>query len=366
MKDSKLLHEPSAENTNQACDNVSVVNVAISQEDASNVAQETPAEANWAAQSVIADCQLCKSDRQGLYWCTTCRKYQCAKCKLEHRRDQTYKEHVVTLAEGNIPALEYVINEQRVLKALIVGQLEQVASRLERQQLENHRFRVEMRNYIRNHRTSGVTDNVYISITIHAIVFAVFAALLAVAFAVLSSPLIQTLCSIHVYNADANLARNAHHQNETKAMTNTTEYALKRVEKLSFSDAVKKRWVQIDKQELPDRCRPKSLRVISGQLWCCCWTGGIIVYDSELRINQTIQAGDMSIVYDVAAINNDDVLIAAYNGLFHLKVAYAGTSTLCRLADIDLKAHIALLSKFEPHFVSVMLNYFRTNQYEKT
>ena len=30
-----------------------------------------------------------------------------------------------------------------------------------------------------------------------------------------------------------------------------------------------------------------------------------------------------------------------------------------------LKAHIALLFKFEPHFSFVMLNYFRTNQYEE-
>ena len=32
---------------------------------------------------------------------------------------------------------------------------------------------------------------------------------------------------------------------------------------------------------------------------------------------------------------------------------------------MNLKAHIALLSKFEPHSSFVMMNYFRTNQYEE-
>ena len=45
---------------------------------------------------------------------------------------------------------------------------------------------------------------------------------------------------------------------------------------------------------------------------------------------------------------------------------YRNVAKLGKVRSSDaLKAHIALLSKIEPHFSFVMLNYFRTNQYDE-
>ena len=48
---------------------------------------------------------------------------------------------------------------------------------------------------------------------------------------------------------------------------------------------------------------------------------GVVIYDSDLQFNRSIQSGDIASVYDVAAVTNDSVLIAATNGLFHLNVS---------------------------------------------
>ena len=60
-----------------------------------------------------------------------------------------------------------------------------------------------------------------------------------------------------------------------------------------------------------------SLRVINQQLWCCCGIAGIVVFDSELQQQRTIPTADMGDVYDVAEMNNGDVVIAAENGVYH-------------------------------------------------
>ena len=60
------------------------------------------------------------------------------------------------------------------------------------------------------------------------------------------------------------------------------------------------------------------MRVINQQLWCCCDRDGIVVLDpSDLRPLQTIPAGDMGSVHDVAEMRDGDIVIAASEGLFH-------------------------------------------------
>ena len=62
---------------------------------------------------------------------------------------------------------------------------------------------------------------------------------------------------------------------------------------------------------------PYSLRVINQQLWCCCYDAGIMVFDDELQQQRTIAPREMVNIWDVAAMSNGDVVIAAQNGLYH-------------------------------------------------
>ena len=62
---------------------------------------------------------------------------------------------------------------------------------------------------------------------------------------------------------------------------------------------------------------PYSLRVINEQLWCCCYDAGIMVFDAELQQQRTIAPHEMVNIWDVAAMSNGDVVIAAQNGLYH-------------------------------------------------
>ena len=75
---------------------------------------------------------------------------------------------------------------------------------------------------------------------------------------------------------------------------------------------------------------PESLRVINQQLWCCCQGAGIVVFDSELQQQLTIQSDEMRYVWDVAEMSNGDVIIAATNaenmGLYHRR---NGGCSLC-------------------------------------
>ena len=82
-----------------------------------------------------------------------------------------------------------------------------------------------------------------------------------------------------------------------------------------LKQASMKQWVKQAEKKLPES--PKCLRVINQQLWCCCSDAGIMIFDSELQQQRTIPAGGMGIVYDVAEMSNGDVVIAAYNGVYH-------------------------------------------------
>ena len=61
----------------------------------------------------------------------------------------------------------------------------------------------------------------------------------------------------------------------------------------------------------------QATRVINQQLWCCCYYGGIVVFDTELNQQRTY---DMCRVYDVAQMSNGDVIIATFNGLYHAEI----------------------------------------------
>ena len=207
--------------------------------------------------------------------------------------EERYREHIVMPAVGNVPVVEQVKNEHRILKASIVGQLELMDHRLRR---DNHWFRLEMRLYMLG-------------------ILAIFVALL------LATP--QFPARRHTNKPSAkHVDVSNHHQDKATQMNTTKGYEQIHITNtcISNSDLIKKRWVQADKTKLAEKCSPRALRAIHGRLWCCCFEGGIIIYDSELQVYRSIQHGDISNAYDVAAMSNGDVLIAAYNGLFHLKV----------------------------------------------
>ena len=111
--------------------------------------------ANSPIPVAIANCLLCRSDNPGVYWCTVCMEYLCVECKMHHRGEEQYLDHILTLAEGNVPALEFAKNELKTLKVLIVSQHQMIAKRLERGDLENKNLRDEMKKYRRSTNTNG-------------------------------------------------------------------------------------------------------------------------------------------------------------------------------------------------------------------
>ena len=87
---------------------------------------------------------------------------------------------------------------------------------------------------------------------------------------------------------------------------------------------------------------PYGLRVINQQLWCCCYDAGIMVFDDELQRQRTIAPGDMVNIWDVAAMSNGDVVIAAQNGLYHANkngravVSFSSLSKICENFTFNL------------------------------
>ena len=89
---------------------------------------------------------------------------------------------------------------------------------------------------------------------------------------------------------------------------------------LTLLEAAQKLWVRLTKVKLHAPI-VSSMRVINQQLWCCCDRDGIVVLDpSDLKRLQTIPAGDMGDVHDMAEMCEGDVVIAAEKGLFHQQI----------------------------------------------
>ena len=76
-----------------------------------------------------------------------------------------------------------------------------------------------------------------------------------------------------------------------------------------------RKWVACAATKLPSR--PKSLKLINQQLWCCCGWSGIVVFDIKRHHQFNIARGEMGKVYDVAQMSNGNVLIATPSGLYH-------------------------------------------------
>ena len=84
-----------------------------------------------------------------------------------------------------------------------------------------------------------------------------------------------------------------------------------------------------------------AVRVINQQLWCCCSSDGIFVFDTELNQQRTIPCGDMGSVYDVAQMSNGDVVTAAKNGLYHTDVT--GENTIMQPKFSSIASHFKIV-----------------------
>ena len=63
-----------------------------------------------------------------------------------------------------------------------------------------------------------------------------------------------------------------------------------------------------------------SIRVINGQLWCCCGYSGIVVLDTELRQLKTILPWGLTEgAWDVTEATDDDVIIAGLDSIYSLR-----------------------------------------------
>ena len=83
-----------------------------------------------------------------------------------------------------------------------------------------------------------------------------------------------------------------------------------------------KKWVKIQVSvNIPKL--PRGLRIINKQLWCC-HQNGITAFNENLDMVRTIPGGEMGECHDVAQDNDDDILIAAANGVYLLAAAGTG------------------------------------------
>ena len=97
---------------------------------------------------------------------------------------------------------------------------------------------------------------------------------------------------------------------------------------------MEKQWVKLSQDDLP--ASPAGLRFINQQLWCCCYDAGIVVFDRELQLLHLLLCDGMGDVWDVAAMSNGDVVIAASNGLF----------------QADITGNLSTCDQHVPHFLA--------------
>ena len=82
-----------------------------------------------------------------------------------------------------------------------------------------------------------------------------------------------------------------------------------------YETAAVKQWKKLTQQMIP--CNDNyALRVLNNKIWFYCEDVGIVILDPEHQQQKTIPAGDMKYVYDAVSAGNDDVVVAAYEGLY--------------------------------------------------
>ena len=87
---------------------------------------------------------------------------------------------------------------------------------------------------------------------------------------------------------------------------------------LSFAKSLENQWIKEKEFELP--AEPRSVRVINEQIWCCCCSSGIIVFDSDLKKLESFAIEGTTWVNDVARMSNGQIVIADGTGLFHVDI----------------------------------------------
>ena len=75
-----------------------------------------------------------------------------------------------------------------------------------------------------------------------------------------------------------------------------------------------------------------SIRVINGQLWCCCGYSGIVVLGTELRQQKTILPWGLTEgAWDVTEATDGDVVIAGLDSIYSLRPD--GEFPICVLSE---------------------------------
>ena len=72
--------------------------------------------------------------------------------------------------------------------------------------------------------------------------------------------------------------------------------------------------MELVERKLPSK--PGALRVINGQLWCCCGAEGIVLLDADLKHLRTVPSKDNP-VNDVTETQSGDLVVATQSGLYH-------------------------------------------------
>ena len=104
--------------------------------------------------------------------------------------------------------------------------------------------------------------------------------------------------------------------------------------RLTLLAASKYQWVKQVETQLP--ARPKALRVINKQLWCCCGDAGVVVLSGGLGTLRTIPRGDRGRVNDVCELRGDKFASATSTGLYR---GDAGSRVFQTIASV-LQLHV--------------------------
>ena len=85
----------------------------------------------------------------------------------------------------------------------------------------------------------------------------------------------------------------------------------------TFSDVCETVWKKKTQVKLAQEVM--SVRVIAGEIWCCCRDASIVIFDDDLTRKRKLELSTHSAdaINDVAMMPGGDLIIARPSGLYH-------------------------------------------------
>ena len=84
-----------------------------------------------------------------------------------------------------------------------------------------------------------------------------------------------------------------------------------------MDEICQRNWTKLREVHVPSG--PRSMRLIQDDIWQC-HLKGISVFDRNRDLKRVMDCGNISIVSDVAYVGNENVILAADDGLFCMSI----------------------------------------------